>query len=40
MLLVDEPERVVCAAARERRREIGRREIYIMTEDSKRKRVA
>lgn len=31
MLLVVE-ERVVCAAARESRREIGRREIYIMTE--------
>jgi hypothetical protein len=32
VLLVDEPEIVVCAAARESRREIGRREIYIMTE--------
>jgi hypothetical protein len=32
VLLVVEPERVVCAAARESRREIGRRERYIMTE--------
>jgi hypothetical protein len=32
VLLVVEPERVVCAAARESRREIGRKEIYIMTE--------
>ena len=34
MLLVDEPEIVVWAAARESSREIGRREIYIMTEGS------
>jgi len=32
VLLVYEPEMVVCAAARERRRDAGRREIYIMTE--------
>jgi hypothetical protein len=32
VLLVDDPERVVCAAAREMRSEAGRREIYIMSE--------
>jgi hypothetical protein len=33
VLLADEPEMVVAAAATERRSEAGKREIYIMTED-------
>jgi hypothetical protein len=39
VLLVVEPDMVVWAAARESKREIGRREIYIVTECLNRKRV-